>query len=246
MVFHKLQDLLGNAGLVADVTKGDLPVAHLRRVGVLGRYNANGDFRRLGEVGAIERDGRNRPPAHTALCLLVQAFEKSLVSKSHTSTLAQPARPSTLASCGARIQGAACALAPVQSPATHALQHGGAVDPLSEALQFGVVGHGAVPLASIRMARAPSSSVRRVLILSRPGNREAGGLQGRRPARRPRSGFPRGPPGASGSASPSLLLSPAHACKIAAMSANSGLVGRCRSAPLHSVFTRSSGLTLFR
>jgi hypothetical protein len=34
-------------------------------------------------------------------------------------------------------QGAAGALALVQSPATHALQHGGAVDSLSEALQFG-------------------------------------------------------------------------------------------------------------
>ena len=86
------------------------------------------------------------------------------------------------------------ALACVQLPARHALQHRGATDGTQEG-EFGIVGHGAA-LLGFGTARAwtalgfPSS---------RSGHRVAGGRQGRRRRRRPRSGLPCRPTGASGS-----------------------------------------------
>jgi hypothetical protein len=71
------------------------------------------------------------------------------------------------------------------------------------------------------------------LIPSRPGDREAGGVQGRRLCwRRPRSGFPCGPTGASGSGF--SLIFPGHAPQPEAHACEGGcdwLVRPCVSIP---------------
>jgi hypothetical protein len=97
-------------------------------------------------------------------------------------------------------QGAARALADIQPPAAdHALQNGCAVHAASEQLEFGIIRHGTVlprllGTAGCAITPFPASSLRE------PGDREAGGVQGRRLCRwRPRSGVPCGPTGASGS-----------------------------------------------
>ena len=106
-------------------------------------------------------------------------------------------------------------------PAAHTLQHEGAADPLADALQFGIFGHRTVLPASVGTAGAFGLAVRLPLIPSRSGDREAGGVQGRRLRRRLRSGFPCSPHGASGSGSPALLSF--HSRRIAEDFANSSL-----------------------
>ena len=104
-------------------------------------------------------------------------------------------------------QGAARALPDVQPPAAdHALQNRGAVHAAPEQLELGIIGHGAV-LPGLLGAAGWRDCAFPNLIPSQPGDREAGGVQGRRLCRRrPRSGFPCGPTGASGSRATFLRL----------------------------------------
>ena len=103
------------------------------------------------------------------------------------------------------LQGPFRALTRIEFPATHhSLEDGRAVHGLAEQLQLRIGGcrHRVSPGLAGTAGGAPCPALS-ISGISPTGDREAGGVQGRRLVRRLRSGFPCGPTGASGSA---LLL----------------------------------------
>ena len=103
------------------------------------------------------------------------------------------------------LQGPFRALTHIQFPATHhSLEDGRAVHGLAEQFQLRIGGcrHRVSPGLAGTASGAPCPALS-ISGISPSGDREAGGVQGRRLVRRLRSGFPCGPTGASGSA---LLL----------------------------------------
>ena len=63
MLLDKFQYLPGDAGVAANITTINFPVAQLFHLRILGWHDANGDLRRLAQVRAVERNRRNRPIA---------------------------------------------------------------------------------------------------------------------------------------------------------------------------------------
>src|SRR5882762_4471973 len=78
MLLDKFQYLPGDDGIVTDVATIHRPVVHLSHVGVLRRHDADSDFRRFAQVGAVERNRRNWPAAHSLPRFLAQALEEPI------------------------------------------------------------------------------------------------------------------------------------------------------------------------
>ena len=72
------QYLPGDAGVAANVTTINFPVAQLFHLCILGWHDANGDLRRLAQVRAVERNRRNRPTSQSLPGFLAQALEETI------------------------------------------------------------------------------------------------------------------------------------------------------------------------
>jgi hypothetical protein len=78
MLLDKFQYLPGDAGVAANITTINFPVAQLFHLCILGWHDANGDLRRLAQVRAVERNRRNRPTSQPLARFLTQALEESI------------------------------------------------------------------------------------------------------------------------------------------------------------------------
>src|ERR1700719_69082 len=70
--------LPGDAGVAANITTINFPVAQLFHLRILGWHDANGDLRRLAQVRAVERNRRNRPTSQSLPGFLAQALEETI------------------------------------------------------------------------------------------------------------------------------------------------------------------------
>jgi hypothetical protein len=78
MLLDKFQYLPGDAGVAANITTINFPVAQLFHLCILGWHDANGDLRRLAQVRAVERNRRNRPTSQSLPGFLAQALEETI------------------------------------------------------------------------------------------------------------------------------------------------------------------------
>ena len=78
MLLDKFQYLPGDAGVAANITTINFPVAQLFHLCILGWHDANGDLRRLAQVRAVERNRRNRPTSESLPRFLAQALEETI------------------------------------------------------------------------------------------------------------------------------------------------------------------------
>src|ERR1051325_4342333 len=98
MLFDKFKDLAGDAGIVTDVATIPHPGAHLVDLCILGWHDADSGLCRLIQVGAIERNRRNRPTPQSLSGLFSQALEKPIFQ--HTGLPRDRGSRSILPICG--------------------------------------------------------------------------------------------------------------------------------------------------
>ena len=78
MLLDNFQYFPGDAGVAANITTINFPVAQLFHLCILGWHDANGDLRRLAQVRAVERNRRNRPTSQSLPGFLAQALEETI------------------------------------------------------------------------------------------------------------------------------------------------------------------------
>ncbi len=78
MLLDKLKYLAGNAGVGADVSTIDFPVAQFFHRFILGWHDANSDLCSLAQVRTVEGNRRNWPSSQSLPGFLAQALEKPI------------------------------------------------------------------------------------------------------------------------------------------------------------------------